>query len=223
MNMVLLGPPGAGKGTQAELLKKEYDLLHISTGNLLREEVKSGSKSGKEISSYMDKGELVPDAVVTKVVVDRMKKPDASRGIMLDGYPRTVAQAKSLDIALKDSKKKLDIVLYFNTSKKVAVERLSGRRVCRSCAKNYHVTNMPPAKEGVCDLCGGELYRRDDDNPETVINRLLVYNEKSKELVGYYKKIGILKEIDGDRKAAGLFNDIKVIFEEEVLFNDRAK
>jgi len=217
MNMVLLGPPGAGKGTQAVLLAKAYNVVHISTGDMLREAVKEGTGLGAQLAKYMNSGELVPDDIVTKVVVERMARPDAKRGVILDGYPRTSAQAESLDSSLKKSEKKLDIVLYFKTSEKVAIQRLSGRRVCKKCGKNYHVTNMPPAKQGICDMCGGELYQRDDDKPETVKNRLSVYEQKTKDLVEYYRKKGLLREVDGDISATDLFGDIKVLFQDEDL------
>lgn len=215
--MVLLGPPGAGKGTQAVLLSKAYNVVHISTGDMLREAVKEGTGLGKQLAEYMNSGNLVPDDIVTKVVVERMAKPDAKQGVILDGYPRTSAQAESLDSSLKKSAKKLDIVLYFKTSETVAIQRLSGRRVCKKCGKNYHVTNMPPAKQGICDICGGELYQRDDDKPETVKNRLSVYEQKTKDLVEYYRKKGLLREVDGDISATDLFGDIKVLFQDEDL------
>jgi adenylate kinase len=217
MNLVLLGPPGAGKGTQAVLLVKEYELLHVSTGDMLREAIKEGSSVGKEAQSYMNKGELVPDAIVTQVVIDRMSKPDAEGGVILDGYPRTRVQAESLDGSLKEENRALDMVLYFRTSEEVAVERLSGRRMCPECGKIYHITNMPPKKENICDKCGEKLYQRDDDKPETVKNRLVVYNNSTKDLVDYYKEKGILQEVDGDISAGELFERIDSLFREKGL------
>lgn len=212
INMILLGPPGAGKGTQAALLIKAYNLLHISTGDMLRETAKENSETGKKVAGYMQKGELVPDEIVTRAVIERMKRPDAERGVILDGYPRNRPQAEALDGSLKGSGKSLDAVLYFKTSEDVAIQRLSGRRVCRNCARNYHVTNMPPAKEGVCDACGGELYQREDDKPETVRKRLVVYEESTKDLIEYYRDKGLLREVNGDSSAEKLFDEVKALF-----------
>ncbi len=217
INMVLLGPPGAGKGTQAALLVKAYGLLHISTGDMLREAVKAGGEIGEELSSYMNEGKLVPDAIITRTVIERMAKPDAEGGVILDGYPRTRPQAESLDSSLDVPGRTLDIVLYLKTSDEVAIQRLSGRRVCKDCGKNYHTTNMPPKQEGICDICGGELYQREDDKPETVKNRLTVYEENTKELIEYYRAKGLLEEVDGGRPAEELFNDIDVLFKKDGL------
>jgi len=217
MNMILLGPPGAGKGTQAVLLGKAYGYLHVSTGDMLREAIKEGSEVGLEAREYMNKGELVPDEVVTKLVIERMKRPDAEKGVILDGFPRTQKQARSLDAALKGEDRKIDVVLYMKTSEDVAIQRLSGRRVCSACGKNYHVSNMPPEKEGVSDICGGSLMQRDDDRPETVKNRLVVYDESTKDLVDYYKDKGLLREVSGDISAEELFDRIGILFREEGL------
>jgi len=217
VNMVLLGPPGAGKGTQAALLIKEFGLLHVSTGDMLREAVKEGNEMGQKVSGYMNSGELVPDEIVTALVIERMNKPDAKRGVILDGYPRTRIQAESLDSSLEGSGKSLAVVLYFKTSEDVAVQRLSGRRVCRNCGKNYHVTNMPPAKEDICDACDGQLYQREDDKPETVRKRLVVYEESTEDLIEYYRDKGQLKEVNGDIPAEKLFEDIKALFQKEDL------
>jgi len=217
IDMVLLGPPGAGKGTQAALLIKAYDLLHISTGDMLREAIKGNSETGLEAQKYMNSGELVPDDIVTQVVIERMDKPDADKGVVLDGYPRTSAQAESLDTSLKEEEKKLDIVLYFKTSEEVAIQRLSGRRVCPVCGKNYHVTNIPPKKEGICDTCAVALIQREDDKPETVKKRILVYEQRTKDLIAYYEEKGLLQEVDGDLSAEQLFDNIDAIFREKGL------
>ncbi|MDD5634356.1 MAG: adenylate kinase [Candidatus Omnitrophica bacterium] len=220
LNIVLLGAPGAGKGTQADILVKAYHLPHVSTGDMLRAAVKEGGKLGIKIKTCMDKGELVPDEIVTASVVDRMKKSDAANGVILDGYPRTLAQAESLDKALSREKRNISAVLYFKTSENVVVQRLSGRRVCPSCGKNYHVTNIPPKKEGICDTCNIKLVLRDDDKPETVKNRLKVYEERTKDLVDYYKKNGLLREVDGDLSANKLFEQINTLFKREGFVND---
>jgi adenylate kinase len=215
LNLVLLGPPGAGKGTQAALLIKAYNLLHISTGDMLREAVKADTEVGKEAANFMNKGELVPDEIVTKAVIERLSRPDAAGGVILDGYPRTRVQAESLDESLKEEEKSLDIVLYFKTSEEVAIKRLSGRRVCPKCGKNYHVSNMPPAKDNMCDKCGVELYQRDDDKPETVKNRLVVYEKSTKDLIDYYNEKGLLREVDSDISAKELFERIDALFMKE--------
>ncbi len=220
MNMILLGPPGAGKGTQAGLLIKAYGFLHVSTGDMLREAIKEGSEIGLKAQEYMNRGELVPDEVVTKLVTERMKKEDAQKGVILDGFPRTVKQAESLDKALKEEDRKIDVVLYMKTSEDVAVQRLSGRRVCPKCGKNYHVTNIPPLNEGICDTCKVELLLRDDDQPETVKNRLKVYEESTASLIQYYKDKGLLREVNGDITAEELFEKIDALFREEGFIDD---
>lgn len=217
VNLVLLGPPGAGKGTQAVILAKAYNLTHISTGDMLREEIKTGTEFGRLLQTYMDKGELVPDDIVTQAVISRMRKPDVKKGVILDGYPRTKAQAESLQDALSKENRSLDIVLYFRTSKTVAVERLSGRRVCPKCGQNYHIKNIPPKREGLCDTCKVELIQRKDDTRETVINRLRVYEELTKDLISYYKDKGLLQEVDGDLSANALFDKLTGLFHKRGL------
>lgn len=198
MRLVLLGPPGAGKGTQAEVLSKKYKLLHISTGELLRNSVKEGSDTGKKAKAFMDKGELVPDVIVIDLVLDRIKKSDAVKGFILDGFPRNQVQAESLNKALALSGMPIDYAIDFETSESTIIKRLTGRRVCRSCGRNYHIKNIPSKKEGICDSCGGELYERDDDKEETIKRRLEVYRKEADALVGYYKKINKLCIVSGD-------------------------
>jgi adenylate kinase len=219
-NLVLLGPPGAGKGTQADILVSEYGLLHISTGDMLRCAIKDKTETGIEAGKYMEKGELVPDELVTRLVLERMSRPDALNGVMLDGYPRTRNQAESLDKALAENSGKVGFVLYFRTSEEVAIQRLSGRRVCLKCKKNYHQTNMPPLENGICDVCRTELIQREDDRPETVKNRLVVYQAQTEELIRYYKEKGILRELNGDLSRDELFKVIAALFEEEGLIDD---
>lgn len=196
--MILLGPPGAGKGTQAKVLSNEYHTAHISTGDILREAVKAGTPIGLKAKVFMDKGELVPDEVVIEIVAQRVAKPDCEKGFMLDGFPRTAAQAEALDATLTKLDRPIDLVLYFKTSVRTIIQRLSGRRVCRSCGENYHITNIPPKVAGKCDKCGGELYQRDDDKEETVLNRIRVYDKTVPEVISYYEKKGILRTVSGD-------------------------
>lgn len=212
MKIILLGPPGAGKGTQSVVLAKEYKIPHISTGDILRESVKAGLPLGIKAKSFMDKGELVPDEIVTGIVVERLKKPDTQKGYILDGFPRTLKQAEDLDQALNKMSSEIDMVVYFETSSKVAVERLSGRRVCKSCGFNYHVKNIPPKKEGICDKCGGVLFQRPDDNEKTVLNRLKVYEDQTKPLIAYYTEKGILKKVSGDLGVNELFKVLSKTF-----------
>lgn len=217
MKLILLGPPGAGKGTQSVELCKRYNVPHISTGDILRESVKAGLPLGLKAKSYMDKGELVPDEVVIGIVAERLKSPDTKKGFILDGFPRTVKQAVGLDKALCNIQSGIDMVIYFQTSEKVAIERLTGRRVCKSCGFNYHVKNMPPKKDGVCDKCGAALYQRPDDNESTVLNRLKVYEDQTKPLVEYYSKKGMLKKVSGDLGVNDLFKVLSEMFVEAKL------
>ena len=217
MRLVLLGPPGAGKGTQSVVLSREYKIPHISTGDILRESVKAGLPLGLKAKAFMDKGALVPDEIVTGIVAERLKEPDTRKGFILDGFPRTVNQALALDAALKKIGSGIDMAIYFETSSRVAIERLSGRRVCRSCGFNYHVKNIPPKKEGVCDKCGGELFQRPDDKEETVLNRLKVYEAETKPLIEYYTKKGILKKVSGDLGVEDLFKVLSKVFSEASL------
>ena len=212
MKLVLLGPPGAGKGTQSAVLSKKYNIPHISTGDILRESVKSGQELGLKAKSFMDKGELVPDDVVIGIVVERLKLADTKKGFILDGFPRTLKQAENLDASLKKIGSGIDMVVYFQTSPAVAIERLTGRRVCKNCGFNYHIKNIPPKKDGICDKCGGTLFQRPDDNEATVRNRLKVYEEQTKPLVDYYAKKGILKKVSGDLGVDELFKVLSKIF-----------
>jgi len=213
----LLGPPGAGKGTQSIVLSKKYNLPHISTGDILREAVKASLPLGVKAKEYMDRGALVPDEVVTGIVADRLLKPDTKNGFILDGFPRTLKQAEDLDKALKKMSSGIDMVLYFATSTAVAIERLTGRRVCTSCGFNYHIKNIPPKKEGVCDMCGAPLFQRPDDNEETVRARLKVYEEQTKPLIDFYMKQGILKRVSGDMGVDELFKVLSKIFSDAKL------
>lgn len=214
MRLVLLGPPGAGKGTQSAVLSRNYKIPHISTGDILRESVKSGAPLGLEAKAFMEKGELVPDELVTGIVVERLKKDDARKGFILDGFPRTLKQALDLDAALTNMTSGIDMILYFETSEKVAIDRLSGRRVCKKCGFNYHIRNIPSKTAGICDKCGGELFQRPDDKESTVRNRLKVYEAQTKPLIEYYSKKGNLVKVSGDLGVDDLFGVISKIFKD---------
>lgn len=200
MRVVFLGPPGAGKGTQAETISKKKNVPHISSGNLLRDAVEAGTETGIKAQYYIEKGMLVPDQIVVEIIKERILKNDCKRGFILDGFPRTFSQAIVLDEMLKKLGNRLDLVFCFAVSKESVVLRLSGRRICSGCGANYHVKFVPSLKEGVCDKCGGMLNQRADDKLDTVLERLRVYSEQTEDLVEYYKKSGILKEIASDAK-----------------------
>ena len=217
MKLVLLGPPGAGKGTKSVVLAKKYNIPHISTGDILRESVKSGQSLGLKAKSFMDKGELVPDEVVTGIVAERLKKDDTKKGYILDGFPRTLKQAEDLEAALKIASSSIDMVVYFATSPAVAIERLTGRRVCKACGFNYHVKNIPPRKEGVCDKCGAALFQRPDDTEDTVRNRLKVYEDQTRPLIDFYVNRGLLKRVSGDMGVDELFKVLSKIFADAKL------
>jgi adenylate kinase len=197
MNIVLLGPPGAGKGTQAKRLIEKYGIPQVSTGDMLRAALKEGTPLGLEAKKYMDQGALVPDSVVIGLVKERIQKPDAAKGYMLDGFPRNVSQAEALDSMLKELTQKIDHVVCVEVPSKDLVGRLTGRRTCRSCGSGFHVLFDPPKVEGKCDKCSGELYQRDDDNEATVTSRLKVYDEQTKPLIDYYEKQSKLRRING--------------------------
>jgi adenylate kinase len=212
MRIVLLGPPGAGKGTQAAILTDFYKVLHLATGDLLREEVAKGSTLGLEAKGYMEKGELVPDTLVIDMVINKLDSKEAQKGFILDGFPRNVSQAEAFGKRLDENKINLDAVIYLETSEDVIVKRLSGRRVCKKCGAVYHTINMPSKVEGICDKCGGQLYQRKDDTVETIKNRLDVYNQQTAALIDYYKKEGKLFMVSGDMDAQKLFSELKEFF-----------
>ncbi|MCR6543975.1 adenylate kinase [Dehalobacterium formicoaceticum] len=199
MQMILLGPPGAGKGTQAETLVKKLGIPHISTGDMFRKAIKEGTALGTKAKGYMDQGLLVPDEVTIGIVKERIAQDDCRNGFLLDGFPRTVFQAESLDTILKDMKIQLDGVINIEVPKEKLVSRLTGRRVCKGCGATYHVIFNPPAVEGKCDKCGEMLMQRADDSEETVLNRLNVYEQQTAPLIEFYRAQGVLKNIDGDQ------------------------
>ncbi|NUO07965.1 MAG: adenylate kinase [Candidatus Brocadia sp.] len=218
MRIVFLGPPGAGKGTQAETISKEKNLSHISSGNLLREAVETGTETGIKARDYIEKGLLVPDQIVVDIIKERILKDDCKEGFILDGFPRTLSQAKVLDEMLKKLGNKLDLVFYFAVSKESVVLRLSGRRICSICGANYHVKYVPSSKDGICDKCGGKLYQRADDKLETVLERMRVYHEQTEDLIEYYRKNDILKEIVSDANIETITKNILDIIKSNLKY-----
>ena len=208
LRAVLLGPPGAGKGTQAVRLVEKYEIPHISTGDIFRKNIKEGTELGKKAQEYMNAGALVPDELVVDLVKDRLQQDDCKNGFLLDGFPRTIFQAEKLDEFLSESNQKMDIVINLKVEKEALIKRLTGRRVCKDCGASYHIVNIPPKKEGICDICGGELIQRKDDNIETVENRINVYEEQTAPLIGYYKEAGSLVDFDGEASLDEVFDAI---------------
>lgn len=208
MKIIMLGAPGAGKGTQAVMIAEKYGLPHISTGDIFRANIKNGTELGKEAKKYMDQGLLVPDELTVKILLDRVAKEDCKNGYVLDGFPRNIPQAEVLDRALSELNDKIDYAIDVDVPDENIIKRMSGRRSCPSCGATYHVTNVPPKKEGICDKCGGNLVQRDDDQEETVMNRLNVYHEQTQPLIEYYEKKGILKTVDGTQDMQKVFEII---------------
>lgn len=209
-DLVLLGPPGAGKGTQAGRIVAEYGIPHVSTGDILRGAVKNQTAMGLEAKKYMDAGDLVPDSVVIGIVKDRLQEADTAKGFLMDGFPRTIPQAEALDSALDGLARAITKVLVILVDEEDLVRRLSGRRICRSCQMPFHVMFNQPRVEGVCDKCGGELYQRDDDSEATVRNRLEVYRNQTEPLIDYYDRAGLVARIDGARTPEEVYEDIRM-------------
>ncbi len=212
MNIILLGPPGAGKGTQAKKISENYSLPHISTGDILRENISNNTPLGLKAKAYMSRGELVPDELLITIIKERLSRSDCSGGFLLDGYPRTIPQADALQMILTESGRKLDIVLNIEVDDEELVKRLSGRRMC-ACGTSYHLDFNPPEKEGFCDSCKGKLYQREDDRPEAIRTRLTVYKKQTQPLINYYVKKAILRRIDGNKDILAIFEDIKKVLE----------
>lgn len=202
-NIILLGAPGAGKGTQAQILKEKYNIPHISTGDMFREAIKNKTPLGTLADSYISKGHLVPDDVTIALVKERLSKDDCANGYLLDGFPRTLVQAEALAKLSKEINREINLVINIDVKEEILIDRISGRRICKSCGASYHIKNMPPKVEGVCDHCGGELYIRKDDNVDALKVRLEHYRNETKPLIEYYSKEGLLKTVDG---AIGLDN-----------------
>ena len=200
MNIILLGPPGSGKGTQAKLIEERRGIPQISTGDMLRKAVGDKTELGIRAKHYMDSGALVPDELVIMITEERLKAEDCRDGFILDGFPRTVPQAEALDEVLNKMNKKIDNALNIEVKEDDIIRRMSGRRICKGCGASYHIIFNPPNEENICDLCGGELYQRDDDREETVRNRLKVYKDQTEPLTNYYREMGVLSSIDGGRK-----------------------
>lgn len=205
----MLGPPGAGKGTQAEKICETYGMPQVATGDIFRAALAEGTPLGLEAREYMDAGELVPDEVVEGIVTERLKEGDCAGGFLLDGFPRNIHQAHALDRFLEAEGRSLDLVVNLEVDDEKLVRRITGRRVCRNCGANHHVDFNPPASEGVCDACGGELYQRDDDNEETVRKRLQVYADQTEPVISYYRPTGKLVSIDGSGTVDEVFHEIK--------------
>lgn len=216
MYLVLLGAPGAGKGTQAALLSQNMGLAHVATGDMFREAVRQGTELGKLAKSYMDRGELVPDDVTIRMLLERLSRPDCQNGCMLDGFPRTLEQARALDEALTREGKAIDKAVYIKVSPEELVSRLSGRWTCRQCGAVYHEVNNPPETVGRCDNCSGELYQRDDDRPETVRNRLAVYFQQTAPVIDYYSSKGKLVEVNGEQTMEKVTADLLQVLGQEV-------
>ncbi len=217
MKLILLGPPGAGKGTHAKIIKEKYQSPDLATGEILRQHIRDNTELGKRAKDIIEKGGLVSDDLVNEMMFDEMKRSGISKGFILDGYPRTIGQAEALDAFLKKEGTAVDMALNFATSEKVIIERLSGRRVCAKCGGNYHIRNIPPKKEGICDKCGEKLTLRKDDEPATIRRRLETYDKETKPLIDYYAKQGRLQEIDGDLDVPELQAELKKLFERTKL------
>jgi adenylate kinase len=211
LNLILFGPPGAGKGTQAERLRKDFELPYIATGDMLRSNVKEQTELGKQAKAFMDAGDLVPDELIVAMAADRLAQDDAQDGFILDGFPRTIEQAQALEKQLSDMGRRVTTALLIDVPDEEVVRRLSGRRMCVKSGHSYHVEFDPPKHDGVCDQDGSRLVQRDDDKPEVIENRLRVYHDKTKPLVDYYDKLGLMRRIDGTREPADVHGHVRAV------------
>lgn len=209
MRLILLGPPGAGKGTQASSIVTEYGITHISTGDIFRHNIKNETELGKKVKAYLDNGQLVPDELTIDLVWDRLSKDDCKNGFLLDGFPRTINQAEALQKGLEERGLKLDRVVNIDVDKNILVKRLSGRRVCKDCGETYHVDNKPTEKEGICNKCSGEVIQRADDNEKTVLDRIEVYEKQTFPLIDFYTNLGLILTVDGTLAIEDVFSQIK--------------
>ena len=211
MKIIMLGAPGAGKGTQAKMIAEKYSIPHVSTGDIFRANIKNGTELGKQAKEYMDAGKLVPDELTVKILLDRVAQDDCKDGYVLDGFPRTIPQAEVLEDALNKLGDKIDYAINVDVPDENIVRRMSGRRACLKCGATYHIEHIPPKQEGICDTCGSELVLRDDDKPETVLNRLKVYHDQTQPLIDFYTERSVLKSVDGTKDMKEVFNDIIAI------------
>ena len=213
MKIVMLGAPGAGKGTQAQMIAEKFGLPHISTGDIFRANIKNGTELGKKAKAFMDAGQLVPDELTVELLLDRVKVDDCAKGYVLDGFPRTIPQAQVLTDTLAKTGEQIDYAIDVDVPDSNIVARMSGRRSCPKCGASYHISFIPPKKEGICDNCGSELIQRPDDKPETVQNRLSVYHEQTQPLIDFYKDKGVLRTVDGTKDMKEVFQAISAILE----------
>ena len=213
MKIIMLGAPGAGKGTQAKMIADKYSVPHISTGDIFRANIKNGTEHGMEAKKYMDQGQLVPDELTVKILLDRVANDDCKNGYVLDGFPRTIPQAEVLDEALAKLGDSIDYAIDVDVPDENIVNRMSGRRACVACGATYHIVHIPPKTEGICDRCGKELILRDDDKPETVLNRLKIYHDQTQPLIDFYTAKGILKTVDGTQDMKDVFAAITAILD----------
>jgi adenylate kinase len=211
MKIIMLGAPGAGKGTQAKKIAEKYQIPHVSTGDIFRSNIKEGTELGMKAKGYIDQGGLVPDELTIGMLMDRIQKEDCKNGYVLDGFPRTIPQAESLTNALLERGQKIDSAINVDVPDENIIKRMSGRRACLSCGATYHIVHNPSKNEGICDVCGEKLVLRDDDKPETVKKRLTVYHDQTKPLIDYYKKAGVLTSVDGTQDMNLVFNDITAV------------
>lgn len=214
MKIIMLGAPGAGKGTQAKMIADKYSIPHVSTGDIFRANIKNGTELGMEAKKYMDQGQLVPDELTVKILLDRVAQDDCKNGYVLDGFPRTIPQAEVLDRALTELGDSIDYAINVDVPDENIINRMSGRRACVACGATYHIVHIPTKVEGICDRCGAELILRDDDKPETVKKRLDVYHTQTQPLIDYYTAKGVLKEVDGTRDMQDVFADIVKLLEQ---------
>lgn len=209
MILILLGPPGAGKGSQASKIIEEFGVTHISTGDIFRKNIKEGTELGLKVKKIIEAGSLVSDDLTNELVFDRLAKENSESGFMLDGYPRNINQAEALDSWLKEHDKEITKVIYIEASNETLIGRISGRRVCKNCGATYHIKNHPPKVDGICDVCGSELVQRPDDNEETALDRIEVYNRQTSPLIDYYEKSGVLHRFNGNLEIDEVYEDVR--------------